>query len=193
MAMPRPASSAEPRSRPTSYHDAPSPEFNVDHVPVEVLVRHLLAAKQSLSSMALVLRANELTTHARQMHEESVILSAQTGFLRRLIDEEVVVLRKLRRGMGRARDRGRREFVQLLRTLDAANEKLEGTMRMLRETRVDPVFRPPGEEAKNLMDFLDVNSVEAMRNTLKGSVDELQVSKIQPPPLPPPPPQKKRK
>ncbi|KAL2177475.1 autophagy protein Apg17-domain-containing protein, partial [Thermothelomyces heterothallicus CBS 202.75] len=174
MAMPRAASSAEPRSRPTSYHDSPSPEFNVDHVPVEVLVRHLLAAKQSLSSMALVLRANDLTTHARQMHEESVILGAQTGFLRRLIDEEVVVLRKLRRGMGRALDRGRREFVQLLRTLDAANEKLEGTMRMLRETKVDPVFRPPGEEAKNLMDFLDVNSVEAMRNTLKGSVDELQ-------------------
>ncbi|KAL2156917.1 hypothetical protein VTH06DRAFT_2323 [Thermothelomyces fergusii] len=126
--------------------------------------------------MALVLRANELTTHARQMHEESVILGAQTGFLRRLIDEEAVVLRKLRRGMGRALDRGRREFVQLIRTLDAANEKLEGTMRMLRETRVDPVFRPPGEEAKNLMDFLDVNSVEAMRNTLKGSVDELQAA-----------------
>lgn len=176
MATPRPASLTEPRSRPTSYHDPQSPEFNADDVPVEVLVRHLLAAKQSLSSMALVLRANELATHARQMHEESVILSAQTGFLRTLIDEEVLVLRKLRRGMGRAYDRGRREFVQLLRTLDIANEKLESTMRMLRETRVDPIFRPPGEEMKNLMDFLDVNSVEAMHDTLKASVDELQVS-----------------
>ncbi|KAL2145159.1 hypothetical protein VTI28DRAFT_7795 [Corynascus sepedonium] len=176
MATPRPASLTEPRSRPTSYHDPQSPEFNADDVPVEVLVRHLLAAKQSLSSMALVLRANELATHARQMHEESVILSAQTGFLRTLIDEEVLVLRKLRRGMGRAYDRGRREFVQLLRTLDIANEKLESTMRMLRETRVDPIFRPPGEEMKNLMDFLDVNSVEAMHDTLKASVDELQAA-----------------
>jgi autophagy-related protein 17 len=139
------------------------------------LVRHLLAAKQSLSSMALVLRANDLATHARQMHEESVILGAQTGFLRHMVDDEMWVLRKLRRGMGRAYDRGRREFKQLIRTLDAANEKLEQTMRMLRETRVEPVFRPSGEEEKCLMDFVEENSVEGMRDALKASIAELQV------------------
>jgi autophagy-related protein 17 len=178
MAMSRPASAAEPRSRPTSYHDhdPPSPDFHADHVPVEVLVRHLLAAKQSLSSMALVLRANDLATHARQMHEESVVLSAQTAFLRRLIDEEVLLLRKLRRGMGRAYDHGERQFGQLVRTLDAANEKLLKTMNMLRETRVEPVFRPPGEEAKSLMDFVDENGVKVMQDTLMGNIGELQVS-----------------
>jgi autophagy-related protein 17 len=176
MATSRPASSAEPRSRPVSYHDPVSPEFEDPIVPAEVLVRHLLAAKQSLSSMALVLRANDLATHARQMHEESVILGAQTGFLRQLMADEVRLLRKLRRGMGHAYDRGAREFQQLLVTLDAAHEKLEQTMRMLRETRVEPVFRPPGEEAKCLMDFVDENSVEGMRDALKGSIAELQVS-----------------
>ncbi|KAK3295180.1 autophagy-related protein 17 [Chaetomium fimeti] len=174
--MSRPTSSGEPRSRPTSYHDPPSPEFHADDVPVEVLVQYLLAAKQSLSSMALVLRANDLSTNARQIHEESVVLSAQTGFLRRLIDDEVRVLQKLRRGMERAHKYGRREFGRLIHALDVSNEKLENTMRMLRETRVDPVFRPPGEEGKFLIDFADVDSVEAMRDTLKGSIAELQAT-----------------
>ncbi|KAG7291269.1 hypothetical protein NEMBOFW57_001281 [Staphylotrichum longicolle] len=176
MAASRPASLAEPRSRPTSYHDPVSPGFDVADVPVEVLVRHLLAAKQSLSSMALVLRANDLATHARQMHEDSVIQSAQTGFLHWVIAEEVQVLRMLRRGMERTYDKARREFKQLPRTLDAANEKLEKTMRMLRETRVEPVFRPPGEPDKCLMDFVDENSVEAMHNALKASIGDLQAA-----------------
>lgn len=126
--------------------------------------------------MALVLRANDLSTNARQIHEESVVLSAQAGFLRRLIDDEVRVLQKLRRGMEHAHKRARREFGRLIHALDVSNEKLENTMRMLRETRVDPVFRPPGEEGKFLIDFADVDSVEAMRDTLKGSIAELQVS-----------------
>lgn len=175
MASPRPTSSAEPHSRPTSYHDLPSPAFDAEDVPVEVLVRHLLAAKQSLSSMALVLRAHDLATHARQMHEESVVLGAQTGSLRQLIDYQVRVLRKVRRGMGRVYDSGRREFKHLIRTLDAANGKLEKTMQMLRDTQVEAVFRPPGEEVKCLMDFVDENSVEAMRDALKASIAELQV------------------
>jgi autophagy-related protein 17 len=174
----RPASSAESRSRsrPVSFHDPPSPDFDADDVPVEVLVRHLLHAKQSLSSMALVLRANDLSTHARQMHEESVILSAQTGFVRKGIDEQVLLLRKVRRAMGRVYNDGRKQFKHLIRTLDDANERLEQTMAMLRTTLVEPVFRPPGEEDKCLMDFVDEKSVEAMREALKGSIVELQVS-----------------
>lgn len=170
MATSRPASSAESRFRPAS------PDFDAEDVPVEVLVKHLLAAKQSLSSMALVLRANDLATQAREMHEESVILSAQTGFLRRGIEDEVRILKQVRRGMGRAYDAGRREFKHLIRTLDGANGRLEQTMRMLRATRVEPVFRPPGEEEKCLMDFVDENSVDGMRQALKASIAELQVS-----------------
>ncbi|KAK4118565.1 hypothetical protein N657DRAFT_651118 [Parathielavia appendiculata] len=172
----RPASAAQPRSRSSSYHDPASPHFVTDHVPVEVLVRHLLAAKQSLSSMALVLRANDLLTHARGMQEESVILGAQTGFLRRLIDEEALVLRRLRAVVGRSYDKGQRDFKQLIRTLDVENDKLEQTMRMLRETTVDRVFRPPGEEEKSLMDFIDEDSVEGIRNALKGSIADLQAA-----------------
>ncbi|AEO68646.1 792ac39f-23bb-4227-aaf1-7c71b7986aa7 [Thermothielavioides terrestris] len=176
MAAPRSGPSSGPRSRPTSYHDPPAPEFDADDVPVEVLVRHLLAAKQSLSSMALVLRAHDLATNARQMHEESVILSAQTGALRQLIEYQVRLLRRVRRVMGRAYDFGRRDFKQLIRALDAANGKLEKTMQMLRDTHVERIFRPPGEEDKSLMDFVDENSVEAMRDALKASIAELQAA-----------------
>ncbi|KAJ4290010.1 hypothetical protein N0V88_006811 [Collariella sp. IMI 366227] len=174
MATARPASSAGARSRPTSYHDPVSPEFDADDVPVEILVRHLLAAKQSLSSMALVLRANDLATHSRQMHEESVIMSAQTGFVRQAVDQQIRVLKKVRRGMGRVYDSGRREFKQLIDTLDAANGKLETTMEMLRDRPVEAVFRPPGEEQKYLIEFVDEDSVESMRNALKDSIGELQ-------------------
>jgi len=175
------ASSPEPRYYP--YHDSgPDPdsgsnEFDADDVPVEVLVKHLLAAKQSLSSMNLVLRAHDLATNGRQMHEESVVLSAQTAFLRQGITEQVRILRQVRRCMTRAYDRGRRDFKNLINNLDTAHSRLEQTMLMLRKTAVDAVFRPPGEEAKCLMDFVDEKTVDTLQNALKDSINELQVSR----------------
>lgn len=169
-----PASSSQlSRSQPSSIDDRPhSP---TDDVPVEVLVEHLLAAKRSLSSMNLVLRANDLATRGRLLHEEAVILSAQTAFLRRAIDEQVRILQRIRKGMTRAYESGKKDFKNLLRTLDAANNKLEATLRTLRETVVESVFRPEGEQPKSLIDFVDEKSVEGVRNSLKESVVELQV------------------
>jgi autophagy-related protein 17 len=146
-------------------------------VAVETLVEHLLAAKRSLSSMTLVLRANDLSTHARQLHEESVILSAQTAFVKKGIDDQTKLLLRVRRNMIRTYDAGKREFKHIIKTLDSANGKLENTIDMLRHTTVDSVFRPPGEAPKNLLDFVDENQVHGMRDALKGSIAELQVPK----------------
>ncbi|KAK3368315.1 autophagy-related protein 17 [Podospora didyma] len=169
------ASSSQSRSNHRlSIHDPGSAELNADDVPVEVLVKHLLAAKQSLSTMQLVLRANDLATHARQMHEESVILSAQMGFVRRGINEQRRILVQLNRSMERAQRGGKREFQQLIRTLDSADSRLEQTMVMLRDTVVESVFRPTGEEKKCLMDFVDEKSVDTVRDALKKSLEELQ-------------------
>lgn len=77
--------------------------------------------------------------------------------------------------MARAYDNGKRDFKQLLRTLDGANAKLEKTIDMLRDTVVDKVFRPPGEGRKNLMDFVDEKSVDILVKALKESVAELTV------------------
>ncbi|ROV90656.1 hypothetical protein VMCG_10015 [Cytospora schulzeri] len=145
-------------------------------VAVETLVEHLLAAKRSLSSMTLVLRANDLSTHARQLHEESVILGAQTAFLKKGINDQTKLLLRVRRSMIRTYDAGKREFKHIIKTLDSANGKLENTIDMLRHTTVDSVFRPSGEEPKNLLDFVDENQVHGMRDALKGSIAELQAT-----------------
>ncbi|KAK4185298.1 autophagy-related protein 17 [Podospora australis] len=173
----RPHSSRPPSSAADDHEPEPgdpSEEFHPEDVPVEVLVKHLLGAKQSLSSMALVLRANDLATHARQMHEESVILSAQTGFLRHGIHQQMLVLSQVRRGLNRSYDRGKREFKQLLCTLDDADARLQQTIDVLRNTVVESAFRPPGEESKCLMDFVDEKGVDTLRNALKENIAELQ-------------------
>ncbi|KAJ4399461.1 Autophagy- protein 17 [Neurospora sp. IMI 360204] len=157
--------------------EADSSEFNADDVPVEVLVKHLLAAKQSLSSMTLVLRANDLATSARQMHQESVILSAQTAFLRHGILQELHILHQVRRGMARAYDNGTRDFKHIIRTLDTADGRLEKIIQVLRKTTVENVFRQPGEEPKCLLDFVDPKIVEQVRDALKQSIHELSAAK----------------
>lgn len=179
------ASSSPANSRHGSSLHAAGPDDQPDQhnqdaassasVPVEVLVEYLLAAKRSLSSMTLVLHANDLTTHARQLHEESVILRAQTAFLNKGITEQRRLLNRVRRSMIRTYDAGKKDFKHIIKTLDVANGKLETTMDMLRKTTVDPVFRPEGEEPKNLLDFVDENQVHGMREALKASIAELQV------------------
>lgn len=128
--------------------------------------------------MTLVLHANDLSTHARRLHEESVILGAQTAFLRTGINEQVILLKRVRKSMSRTYDSGKREFKHLIRTLDSANAKLEKMMEQLRGTIVEAAFRPKGEEPRNLMDFVDEKSVDVMRNALKESIGELQVSRV---------------
>lgn len=50
-------------------------------------------------------------------------------------------------------------------------------MNMLRSTMVDAAFRPAGEEPRNLLDFVDEQGVEKMRDGLKELIDESKVTK----------------
>ncbi|KAI1824944.1 kinase activator [Xylaria intraflava] len=167
----RPAS--RPTSRPASLNVSPS---YFDSVSVETLVQHLLDAKRSLSSMRLVMRANELVHTARQAHEESVILSAQTQFIRRGISEQMRLLLRVRKGLTRTYDSGKREFKQTIKTLDMTNSRLEDTMNVLRGRTVNDAFRPPGEEKRNLLDFVDETQVDRMREALKENIQVLQAT-----------------
>lgn len=175
------ASSPSPASSSPANSGHGGDNIHLDHdaisfsVPVETLVEHLLAAKRSLSSMTLVLRANELSTEARQLYEDSTILGAQTAFLRKGIANQGTMLRRIRDNMNVTYTAGKREFNHLLKTLDVADGKLRRTMEMLQSTTVDPVFRPEGEELKNLLDFVDEKQVNGLRDALVASVDELQV------------------
>ncbi|KAK6088067.1 kinase activator [Seiridium cupressi] len=172
MASPSSTASSSPRnSRPSSRHG----EIEADgSVPVETLVQHLLDAKRSLSSMAQVLRANEIVTAARQAHEESVVLGAQAQFLRRGINDQIRLLLKARRSMSKTYDSGKREFKQVIKSLDAANGHLETTMNVLRDQTVESAFRPKGEAKRSLLDFVDVAQVDIMHNALKDNIAALQ-------------------
>ncbi|KAF4635311.1 hypothetical protein G7Y89_g2776 [Cudoniella acicularis] len=124
-------------------------------VSLQTLVEHLLASKRSLSSINTVWRANEIVTSARAALEESAVLTARTDFLRSGISEQVKILQR-----------------NVIRTLDAANARLESTMDILRSTMVEAAFRPDGEEPRSLLDFVDEEGVETMRDALKESIRE---------------------
>ncbi|KAK7413321.1 autophagy protein 17 [Neonectria punicea] len=155
-----------PRSR---DDDADSPS-----IPVDTLVNHLLLAKRSLSSMTLVLRANEIATAARQSHEDVAILAAQAGFLQTSILDQATILVRVRRSLQGTYDWGKKDFKALVKTMDMVDGELEGTMEMLRASIVQSVFRPKGEERRSLLDFVDEASVHGMRNAMKKSIEDLQ-------------------
>jgi autophagy-related protein 17 len=64
----------------------------------------------------------------------------------------------------------------VVKTLDAANERLELTMDNLRSTIVEASFRPEDEEPRSLLDFVDEQDVETRRDKLKESIRESNVS-----------------
>lgn len=58
----------------------------------------------------------------------------------------------------------------MIKTLDAANARLESTMDILRTTMVEAAFRPKEESPRSLLDFVDEHDVEMMRDNLKESI-----------------------
>lgn len=146
-------------------------------IPIDTLVNHLLVAKRSLSSMNLVLRANELATAARKSHEDVTILAAQAGFLRSSILDQAAILVRVRKSLQSTYDWGKKDFKTLVKSMDMVDAALTGTMEMLRGTGVQSVLRPKGEERRNLLDFVDESSVHGMRDAMKKSIEELQVGR----------------
>lgn len=151
-------------------------ESNSRSISIDTLVNHLLVAKRSLSSMNLVLRANELANTARNSHEDMVVLAAQAGFLRSSILDQANILVRVRRSLQSTYDWGKKDFKTLVKSMDLVDGQLEGTMTMLRSTGVESVLRPKGEGHKDLLHFVDEASVHAMRDAMKKSIQELQVS-----------------
>lgn len=138
---------------------------------LEVLVGHLVAAKRSLSSIHHVWRANEIVTTARSSLEESVIISARTGFLRRGLNDQLRLLYGVRAEIEQVANRGRTEFDSTLKELDAVDAQLKQTLDVLQKTVVEPTFRPAGEQSKSLHDFVDERGVEDLQSLLKDAID----------------------
>ncbi|KAL6909174.1 autophagy-related protein 17 [Trichoderma evansii] len=143
-------------------------------ISVDTLVNHLLVSKRSLSSMTLVLRADEIARAARQSHEDTVMLAAQTGFLHNAIADQVVILGRVGKSLQATCEWGKKDFVQLVKRMDQVDGELEDTMNMLRTTVVGAALRPKGEARKSLLDFVDEGSVHGMRDAMKQCIKELQ-------------------
>ncbi|QSZ31503.1 hypothetical protein DSL72_001070 [Monilinia vaccinii-corymbosi] len=154
----------------------PAHATNEGEIPLETLVAHLLASKRSLSSISAVWRANEIVTSAKRALEESVILNAKTGFVQSGIIEQAKILGTVRNSLELVYNDGQTDFQNVLNTLDDANSRLESTMDVLRSTMVDAAFRPVGEEPRSLLDFVDEQGVEGMRDALKDLIRESKVA-----------------
>ncbi|KAF5021297.1 hypothetical protein F66182_6695 [Fusarium sp. NRRL 66182] len=164
-------STSNSRSRSFAHQDA---DPNAPSISVDTLVNHLLVAKRSLSSMTLVLRAHEIANAARQSHEDVAILAAQAGFLRTSILDQAAILVRVRRSLQSTYDWGKKDFKKLVKSMDLVDVELEHTMVMLRQTGVESVFRPKGEERRSLLDFIDEGGVHGVREAMKQSIQELQ-------------------
>ncbi|KAI6247167.1 Autophagy-related protein [Erysiphe necator] len=148
-------------------------------ISLDKLVSHLLAAKLSLASIKTVSRANEIVISARAALEECAVVTARTNFLRKGIKNQAATLRQLRAGIVAVYDQGQKDFMNVIRTLDAANQRLENTMNTLRSTIVEAAFRPEVEEPRCLLDFVHEQGVETMRDSLKENIREAKATQAE--------------
>lgn len=146
---------------------------------LDTLISHLVAAKRSLSSINHVWRANEIVTAARLALEESVVVSSRTSFLRRGLNNQLRLLYDVRSEVEQVSHRGREDFADALKSLDAADARLRTTLDLLRNTIVHASFRPKDEEPKSLHDFVDERGVEELHTTMKSSIDRTNAARAE--------------
>ena len=172
-------SSSSPSSSCTSSStgrpESPDPNASTRAAPtklqLEDLVSYLVASKRSLSSINHVWRANEIVTTARSALEESVIVTARSGFLCRGLNDQLRLLYGVRAEIEKISHRGRAEFKNALKELDGADIQLKRTLDLLNGAVVEAAFRPAGEESRSLRDFVDERGVEDLQSSLKGAID----------------------
>ncbi|KAG5936267.1 hypothetical protein E4U53_000256 [Claviceps sorghi] len=149
-------------------------EQKLPSIPIDTLVNHLLVAKRSLSSMNHVLRANELATSARLSHQESLLLAAQTAFVRNSMLDQITILTRVCASLQSTYEWGKRDFKKLVKAMDEVDADLTGTMHMLRDTQVQSTLQSNDRKSMNLLDFVDETSVHDMREAMKHSIQDLQ-------------------
>lgn len=173
------ASSRSSSSGAASRGESSEPYAAASQPQLETLITHLVAAKRSLSSIYHVSRAHEIVNTARSALEESVVVSARTGFLRRGQKNQIRLLYNVRTEIDNISQRGRAEFASVLQELDTADDRLRRTLDKLRQTVVHPTFRPEGEEPKSLHDFVDERGVDELQTVLKGAIDRTNDAQAQ--------------
>ncbi|PNS13900.1 hypothetical protein CAC42_1391 [Sphaceloma murrayae] len=149
---------SHPASPSGSHSEAPS---------LDRLVACFVAAKRSLSATSHVYRANEIVEDARSFVEESGVLRAKSIYVRNGVEEQLHVLQNIHGGLEAA----------VIRSLDVANDRLQGTLASLRKTIVSSSLSNSGEPGYDASPDLDGSSKrgKAVQNpdkTLYDFIDE---------------------
>ena len=165
---------ASSSSLPASHYSAPSMGLHDstasrDTSP-DALLQHLLNSKRSLSSINDVWRANEICNSTRQAIENSAVTLARDSFLRNGVTSQLGLLRSAQHGLQTTVGAAKTEFDATIRDLDDANERLKETLHSLRGTMVEARLRPEEEERRNLMSFVDEQSVEKALSETKALI-----------------------
>ena len=139
---------------------------------LDSLIPHLLASKRSLSSITSVYRANEICSSTRLALEQSATTIARTSFLRSSITAQLDLLHQVQGQTTGAAKEGRTQFESAVRSLDEADERLRGTLDLLRETIIEAGLRPEKEKRRSLLDFVDESGVDGLVEGIKSTIDE---------------------
>ncbi|KAK0969738.1 autophagy protein 17 [Friedmanniomyces endolithicus] len=192
----------------SSASDSPppsSPEASTQQGPpsLERIVVHFVAAKRSLASTSHLWRANEIVTRSRALIEEIAVLNARNAFARHGVDDQLDLLHAIRDGVAESSDVAGDEFQVIVASLDAANDRLQVTLKKLRQTVVDSALhgdsapaedsgdiddgRPELETArddqpgrrtnKTLYDFIDENTHTDLLDSLHALIDSYKDAK----------------
>lgn len=105
------------------------------------------------------------------------MISSNTSFLRRGLNTQLRLLYSVRSEVEEISSRGRAEFSEALKSLDAADARLRKTLDLLRDTVVHSSFRPKDEEPKSLHDFVDERGVEELHTAMKSSIDRTNTAR----------------
>ena len=86
------------------------------------------------------------------------------------MDSQVKILMQVHGSTERVRREGAEEFMAVTQSIDKADQRLKKTLGRLRQTIVEARLRPPDEDPKSLMDFVDESGVDGLLTTLEESV-----------------------
>ena len=86
------------------------------------------------------------------------------------MDSQVKILTQVHANTEKARRKGAEEFLAVTQSIDEADHRLKKTLDQLKKTMVEAGLRPPEEEPKSLMDFVDESGVDGLLSTLEESV-----------------------
>ena len=66
-----------------------------------------------------------------------------------------------------------------VQSLDDASARLQKTLASLRNTPVEPAFRPDDDQQKHLFDFVDEAGISSLEEAIKGSIDRFDAARGQ--------------